>query len=142
LWRRLGCGAKERKRIFKNSLLVPNMSQMNPVQTLIYNFFKIDFYIIFSSTSKSLKWSIPFRLPNQNFVLISQLSSASYIPLPAMPSWFHDANNILWKQIMKLLMQFSTVSYFLPPRSKFPLQHSIFKDLCSLLDVNDEVPHP
>jgi hypothetical protein len=51
-------------------------------------------------------WSLPFRLPNWNFVSISHPSHARYMPRPFHPPSFDRPNNIWWSvQVMKLLIR-------------------------------------
>jgi hypothetical protein len=52
------------------------LSQINPVHTIPPYFFKIHFNIILPLKPRSSESSLPFRLPNPNFVLISYLPCA------------------------------------------------------------------
>jgi hypothetical protein len=47
---------------------------MNPVHTFPPYFLKIGFNIIIPSMTRSSEWSLPLRLPDQNFVRISSTS--------------------------------------------------------------------
>jgi len=101
---------------------------------LVHNFpkyvSKIYYNIILSSTPRFSEWYLPFRFSNQNFVLISHLSHACYVPRQSYPPWFDRPNNILRTvQVMKLLaMQFSPASCpFL---------------LCFSLNVSDQASRP
>jgi hypothetical protein len=119
---------------------------MNPVYTTKSSFLKIPFNIILPSTPKSSEWLLPFRLSN-NFVRISHLPHARYMPRPTHPPWSDHPNTIWWRvQIMALLiMQFSPASrHFIPLRSKYFPKHMLSNTLhvCSYLDVRDPVSHP
>jgi len=64
--------------------------------------------IIFLSMPISSEWSLPFRFSNQNFVYISHLSLACYIPPLSHPLWLHHLDNIWWRiQAVKLLIMHS-----------------------------------
>jgi hypothetical protein len=43
---------------------------------------------------RSSEWSLPFRISNRNFVRISHLPHARYMPRPSHPPWFDHLNNI------------------------------------------------
>jgi hypothetical protein len=54
------------------------------------------------------KWSLPFRFPNWNFVLISYFSRECYMPYPSHPPWFYNPNDI-WRRVQSMrpfIMQF------------------------------------
>jgi hypothetical protein len=57
---------------------VPILCQMNLIHTSKSYVPKIHFNIVLSSMPRSSKWSLPFRLSNQNFVRISHLAHASF----------------------------------------------------------------
>jgi len=57
---------------------------------------KIYSTIIFPSTPRSSKCSLPFRSPNRNILCIYHFSHACYIPLPLRPPWFDHPNNLWW----------------------------------------------
>jgi hypothetical protein len=67
--------------------LVPILSQMNPVHTVQPYFHKTHSNIIFPSMPSSSKWSLPFRLPDKNFVCIFSLSCAAYMLHLSHPQW-------------------------------------------------------
>jgi hypothetical protein len=91
--------------VHKRPLPAPILSQMNRVHTLQTCFYKIHFNIILPSTSRSFELCLPFRLSNQNFVRISYLYLAQYMPCPSHPPSFYHPNNIWWRvQIMELLL--------------------------------------
>jgi len=78
-------------------------------------------------TPTSFEWPLPFRFSDRNFLCISHLSHACYIPTPH-PNWFNHPNNTLLSvQVMKLLiMQPSPASHhFLTLRSEYPPQHPV-----------------
>jgi len=54
---------------------------MHPVHTFLPHFPKIHFNIIFSSTHRSSKWSLPFRFSYNNVECISHLSQTYYMLL-------------------------------------------------------------
>jgi hypothetical protein len=71
--------------------------------------------------SRSSKWSLLFRLSNQNILCISCISHVCHMRRPSNSSWFDHPNNIWWNvQVMKLLiMQSSAASrHLLPLRAK------------------------
>jgi hypothetical protein len=55
--------------IHKSLLLVPVLSQMHPVHIFLSYFPKIISHIIFQSTPVFSKWSLPFRLYDQIFLI-------------------------------------------------------------------------
>jgi hypothetical protein len=59
--------------------VLPIPSQMNTIHTLKPYLSKIHFIIILQSMPRSSKWSLPFRLLNQNFVHISHLASYEWV---------------------------------------------------------------
>jgi len=90
--------------------LVPILSQIRLVHTFPPYFLKIHFNIILPSTRRSSEKSLPFRFSDQNFVHISQLSHARYIPCPSHPPWLDHPNNInevykLWSSSLCSLLQ-------------------------------------
>ena len=73
---------------------VPILCQLGPVHTPTSYFLKIPLNIILSSTSGSPKWSLSFRLPNQNPVYASSLPHTRYMPRPSHSSRFCHPYNI------------------------------------------------
>jgi len=90
---------------------------MNAVHTFPSYFSKIHLNVILPSTPGSHIWPLPFRFSDQNFVSISQLCHARYIPHLCRSLWFDQANHIWLKvQSMKLLiMQFRLASSYILP---------------------------
>jgi len=72
------------------------LSQMHPVHTLSPCVPKIYSNIILPSTPSSFEWSHPFRFSNNNFVHISHLSHACYMPRPSHSPLSDHPNNIWW----------------------------------------------
>jgi hypothetical protein len=60
--------------------LDPILNQMNPVQFLIYNFFKMLFNVL-PSKPRSYKGSLSLRFSEYNLIPVSRLSSACYMSL-------------------------------------------------------------
>jgi hypothetical protein len=107
-------------RLHNSLALVLILSQMHTVHTFPLYFRKIQSNIIFPSTPRSSMWSLPFTFTNQNYVCISHISCACYVPRLYHRRWLDHRNNTLWSiQVMKLLiMQFSLASrHFLPPQN-------------------------
>ena len=52
--------------VYKSPSLVPVLTHISQVHALPSYIFKIHFNIILPSTFRSSKWSVSFRLPNQN----------------------------------------------------------------------------
>jgi hypothetical protein len=66
-------------RINKSPPLVPILKRVKPAHNFSPCFSKIYFNIILLFLPASSKWYLPFRISNQNFVCISDLSHACYI---------------------------------------------------------------
>jgi hypothetical protein len=73
---------------------VPILSQNDSIRTPTSNFLKINSNIIFPSTPESLKWSLSFRFPHQNFVCTSLLPHTHYMLRPSNSSRFYHLKNI------------------------------------------------
>jgi len=80
----------------KGPSLVSVLSHTHAVHTLPPYIPKIHSNIILPSTPTSSECSLPFRFHVQNFVQISHISLAYYIPRPSHPPWFYRLNNIWW----------------------------------------------
>jgi len=74
--------------VHKNPSLDPILSQMNPVHTLPHHLSGIHSNIIFTSTTMSCKWSLPFRFSNQNILCISHSSHPYYT--------LHSSRSSIW----------------------------------------------
>jgi hypothetical protein len=116
------------------------LSHMNQIRTLQPYFPKISFNIVLSSTPRSFKWSLSFRLSSQNFVRISHLPNSCQMVCPCHLPLFDDPNNIWWIHIIKLLiMQF----FFHPPVTSSALSLNVLLSspfsntvsLCSSINV-------
>jgi len=90
------CNPKVHYRVKKNLSLVPNLRQIHSVQTFRPHFPKIHSNIILPSMSTSSEWFLSFRFPDQNFIYISHLSHAWYMPRSSRSSRSDDPNNIWW----------------------------------------------
>jgi hypothetical protein len=81
---------------FHNSpLIIPILSQMNPVHIFPLYFRTIRYNIILPSTPRSYAWFLPFRLSDQIFLCISHLSHVCYMSHQCHPPWLDSPNNIL-----------------------------------------------
>jgi len=110
---------------------------MNPVHNFPTYFIKIYSNIIFPSTPRSSEWSLPFISSDQNFVIISHLSHACYIPRSSHSSWLDYSNNIWWwVQVMKLLIRHSSSAFLLGRNTLLSTQFS------DTLSVRDQVSLP
>jgi hypothetical protein len=82
-------------RVHKSPPQVPILSQMNPIHILHPYFPEIYFNIILPSMHRYSEWCHALRPSNQNFLSISHLPHACYMPSPSLPSWFDNFNNII-----------------------------------------------
>jgi hypothetical protein len=131
--------------VHKSPSLHPILSQMNPIYILTPHFVKIQFIVIFPSTSTSSKWFVPFTFYKQTLVFVCCFHVRSVL-------YRQDPNNVLWRlDITKLLiMQLSLCScYFPPPHSLIFLAPSIIlitiikqAHSCPFLWMRGHVSHP
>jgi hypothetical protein len=123
----LSCNPDVHYRDHKMPPLEPVMSQINLIHILTPQFYKIHFNIIVPSTSKSSKWSRPFRFSDQIFVRHAFHGSSMRAACPAQKSSLFNHSNISWRRvvlhIMELLIKrLSPAScYFFPLGSKYYL---------------------
>jgi hypothetical protein len=88
---------------------------------------------------RSHKWSLPFKFSNQNTVCTSHLSHAYHIPCLSHPPWSYHSNNIWWSiQVVKLFIMQSSPD----PHHFLSTLFSNTLNLCSLLNVREQVSHP
>ena len=95
---------------------------------ILCHLFGGSFNIILWTTSRSLKWSLPFRISDKNSVGKQNFSHACYMPCPSKPPWFDHPNNDLWavQAYNSSLYTFSqTWCHFLPLTSQYSSQHHI-----------------
>jgi hypothetical protein len=101
---------------------------------------------IFPSVPRSFDWSLLFRLSNKNIVRIYRLSHARYMARSFHPLRLDHPNKIWWNvQVMKLLiMQSSPAShnFLLGQNIILTTSFSAALNLCSFLNVTDQVSHP
>jgi hypothetical protein len=71
---------------------------------------KIHCNIIFPSTPRSSKWSLPIGVSNQNIVCISHLPNSCYMPQPFHPLRFDHPNNI-WCSLQVMQIQSRCVMF-------------------------------
>jgi hypothetical protein len=93
--------------------------------------------IILPSMPRSSEWSLSFRLSNQNFVHISHLPHACYMPCPTYPTWCDRPNGVWWAPLGFLQSPISS-SLFSPDILLF----SNTLSMCSAFNVRYQISHP
>jgi hypothetical protein len=73
---------------------MPIISQLNPIQSLKHNFFKIMFIIAFFSASRPSKSPFPIRLYDCNMFCILVVLHQCYMSCPSHTTWLNHSNNI------------------------------------------------
>jgi len=107
-------------RVHKIPPLVPMLNQMSPVHIFPPYFSKTRSNAMLLFTIKLSKWSLLFRLTNQNFVRISYLYYTYYMVRPSDSISFNGPSSIQWAvQTVKLhIMDFSPASPYSAPSHK------------------------
>ena len=81
------------------------LNHTNPVETLLFFFFKIPFNISLPFTLKYSKWSLFFGCLHPNLVCIFLLPRMCHMPYVSYHPWFDQLSNISWGvQFTKLLI--------------------------------------
>jgi hypothetical protein len=90
------------------------------------HFFMIHFNIILPPKSRSSQWSVPFTVPNKNYVCISLLPYACYMPCPSHYPCF-DQPNTIWLRVQMILIAHCSTSscHLIPLQYKYTLQHTV-----------------
>jgi hypothetical protein len=92
------------------------------------------------------KWSFTLRVSNQNFVRISHLPHARYMPRPSHPPLFDNPNNIWWRvNIMELLIMQCSQSCchsLLGPNILLSTLFSNTLNLCSPVNLRGQIAYP
>jgi hypothetical protein len=123
----------------------PILSQLDPVHTL--QPYSLRSILILPT---HLRLGLPSRLfpSNQNYVSISHLPlHACHTPRASHLPWFDDANNILWRENLWRsslcnFLQSPVTSSLLGPKILLSNLFSNTLNLCSSLNVRDQVSHP
>jgi hypothetical protein len=120
------------------------LRQTSPFHTLPSRFLSIYFHSIPPFTSRSSKWSLSVRFPNQNPLCFSPLPYECHMPRPSN-SWFDEPNNI-WTavSIIKLRCLHFPVSRHYGPHRPTASRSTLFSYILSLSFsiVRDQVSHP
>jgi hypothetical protein len=93
----------------------PEPDQSSSRSPRLQMFLKVQFHVIFPSPSRSSRWCLFLRFPNQNSVCISHPPPCHMPRTHTSPSWFDRPNKICWGvQIFRLLIIRSpTVPWYL-----------------------------
>jgi hypothetical protein len=96
-----------------NPPLATLLRKMNPFQVITTYLFKVQFYIIFPSTSVSQKLCLSSIFSGLYVVLISSLYYACYVAHPTYSSWFLHHHNIPRRRIIVRLHLMQFISNFM-----------------------------
>jgi len=97
--------------VHRNSPQVPILNQMNLIHTHPPYFYNIHSNINLPSMSRSSKWSVPFRFPNQKYVCTSHLFQMCCMPHHPHSPW-SDNTNTWWRVTW---WSFSLYNFLQPP---------------------------
>jgi hypothetical protein len=119
----------------------PTLSQSNLLHPLILSFLMTHFNIILLTMFRSVKWFIPFRCSDQNFLWLCNRSNSCYMSRLYHPFSCDSPNNICFRgKIMKLLiMYFSPIWCPVSPNIFLITLFSSRHNLCSSLKVWGQV---
>jgi hypothetical protein len=124
--------------VHRSSTHVPVLSLMNEPSPYASILLRVHFNILPSVSSYS-KWSLSFKLFNQNFVCICLLlSRVCCMPFSFHYLWYDHVNKILPVKIMKLLIiQFCSYSCYVHPLG--PQMFSDLPRICYSVNLRDQV---
>jgi hypothetical protein len=92
-------------RVHRSPPLVPILSQIDPIHTILSYLSKIYCNNVHPPTSWSSQWSLSFWISHQYSICITLLPYSYYMPYPFQSPWL-DYSNYTWRrvQVMKLLI--------------------------------------